>query len=74
MLRFHDRCPVRKAQYSQFLRTVRPRSSKNPDDADGEDHIAGTLRYAITYDRTPGVTYHGAWRFSTSSAAWPPNG
>jgi hypothetical protein len=52
---------VVKAHCPQFLRTipVLPRSSKNPDDADGaaEDHIADALRYAITYDRTPGVTY-----------------
>ncbi len=57
---------VVKAQCPQFARTipVLPRSKKNADDVDSaaEDHIFDACRYALTFDRTPIMTYRGTWR------------
>jgi hypothetical protein len=52
-----DKCP-------HFVRTVPvlPRSKKNRDDVSdaAEDHIFDTVRYALTYDRRPAISF-GRW-------------
>jgi len=48
-----------------FLRTipVLQRDEKDPDDfvEGSEDQIADETRYALTHDRTPGVSFQRRW-------------